>query len=410
MATPTSATHSPQSPAANRRRTWMLRGLILVILLAAAAWAAWYYARGRYFETTDDAYVAGNQVQITPQVAGTVVRIGVDDGDYVEEGQVLVELDRSDADVQLDLAKAQLARTVRQVRGLYSNVNGGMADVAAKQVALDRARADFARRRRLAETGAISSEELAHAREALTTAESALSASKDQLNATRALVDETEVASHPEVQAAAATLRQAYLADVRSTLLAPVSGHVAKRTVQVGSRVQPGTPLMAVVALNEIWVDANFKETQLSEMRIGQPVTLQSDLYGDEVVFRGHIESLGIGTGSAFSVLPAQNATGNWIKIVQRMPVRIAVDADALDAHPLRIGLSMKATVDLHDQDGALLASRPPAEPRYSTAIYDQQLAQADGMIEQIVRQNLAVSGPQAGGGASRAAGGPAPR
>jgi membrane fusion protein (multidrug efflux system) len=264
---------------------------------------------------------------------------------------------------------------------------------------LNRARADYARRQHLAETGAISEEELAHVREALTAAEAELAGSDQQLQTRRALVDDTVVTSHPDVQTAAASLRQAYLGKVRATLVAPVTGYVAMRSVQLGSRVQSGTALMAVVPLEQLWVDANFKETQLDDMRIGQPVALESDFYGSHVSYHGHVESLGVGTGSAFSLLPAQNATGNWIKIVQRLPVRVALDPQELREHPLRVGLSMSASADLHDVSGAVLSAQPRDKPRLSTDVYDHQLADADELVTKIIHANLAGSGAATAGG-----------
>ncbi|HXS03770.1 MAG TPA: HlyD family efflux transporter periplasmic adaptor subunit [Rhodanobacter sp.] len=378
-------------PPPKKSRGFMLRLLGIVVLLAAIGWGLWYFFDGRWYESTDDAYVNGNVVQITPQVPGTVVSIGADDGDLVHAGDVLVKLDPSDADVALAEAKANLALTVRKVRGLYSSVNGAQADVAARKTAVDKARADYNRRVALAKSGAISAEELAHASDALTTAESGLITAQQQYQTSKVLVDDTVVASHPDVQVAAARLRAAYLADARATLLAPVDGYVAKRTVQVGQRVQPGTPLMAVVPLHGVWIDANFKETQLTDMRIGQPVEIESDVYGGSVKYKGKVASLGIGTGSAFSLLPAQNATGNWIKIVQRIPVRVVfTDPAQLDKHPLRLGMSLNVDVGLHDQNGPTLAQQAPTQPAFSTDIYKQQLAAADAAIKQIVHANMA--------------------
>ncbi|WP_027485471.1 HlyD family efflux transporter periplasmic adaptor subunit [Rhodanobacter sp. OR87] len=378
-----SARKNPRGP--------LLRLLAVVVLLAVIGWALWYFLDGRWYEGTDDAYVNGNVVQITPQVPGTVVSIGADDGDLVHAGDVLVRLDPSDADVALAEAKANLANTVRKVRGLYSSVSGARADVAARQTAVDKARADYHRRVALARSGAISAEELAHASDALTSAESALTAAQQQYQTSKVLVDDTVVASHPDVQAASARLRAAFLDDVRATLIAPVDGYVAKRSVQVGQRVQPGAALMAVVPLHGVWVDANFKETQLTDMRIGQPVTIRSDVYGSAVEYKGKVQSLGVGTGSAFSLLPAQNATGNWIKIVQRIPVRIVFDDPAqLDQHPLRIGMSLDVDVSLHDRSGPMLSQRSPSKPAFSTDVYRQQLAKADAAITQIVHANMA--------------------
>ena len=378
-------------PPTKSSRGLLLRVLVVVVVLGIIGWALWYFLEGRWYEGTDDAYVNGNVVQITPQIAGTVVSIGADDGDRVRTGQVLVQFDPSDADVALAEAKANLANTVRKVRGLYSSVNGAQADVAARKVAVDKARADFNRRRDLAKSGAISAEELSHASDELTAAESGLISSQQQYQTSKVLVDDTVVASHPDVQVAAAKLRAAFLDDVRATLVAPVDGYVAKRSVQVGQRVQPGAPLMAVVPLHGVWIDANFKETQLAKMRIGQPVEIDSDVYGSSVKYKGKVESLGVGTGSAFSLLPAQNATGNWIKIVQRIPVRVVfTDPQQLDQRPLRLGMSLKVDVNLHDQSGPTLAQQPPTEPLFSTDIYKQQLAKADVAIAQIIHANMA--------------------
>ena len=386
----TADTPAVQAPPANNRRGFLLRLLLVVIVLAAIAWTAWYFIVGRWYESTDDAYINGNIVQITPRIAGTVVSITADDGDMVQQGEVLVKLDRSDADVGLQRAAANLANTVRRVRGLYSTVTGAQSQVALEKVALQKAQDDYNRRRNLAKTGAISAEELAHARDALTAAQSALATSQQQLQTNKVLVDDTIVASHPDVKAAAAQYRAAYLDDVRTTMVAPVTGYVAKRTVQVGQRVQPGSALMAVVPLHQVWVDANFKETQLTQMRIGQPVELTSDVYGSSVKYKGKIESLGVGTGSAFSLLPAQNATGNWIKIVQRIPVRVVfTDPAQLDKNPLRIGMSMTTDVNLHDQNGPTLAQSARTEPRFSTDVYKDQLADANAQIERIIHENM---------------------
>ena len=379
-----------QAPPANKRRGMLLRLLMAVIVLAAIAWTAWYFLEGRWYESTDDAYINGNIVQITPRIAGTVTSITADDGDFVKQGQVLVTLDKSDADVGLQRAAANLANTVRRVRGLYSTVSGAQAQVAVEKVALQKAQADYNRRRDLARSGAISAEELAHARDALTAAQSALTTSEQQLQTNKVLVDDTAVASHPDVKAAAAQYRAAYLDDVRTVMVAPVTGYVAKRTVQVGQRVQPGAALMAVVPLHGVWADANFKETQLTHMRIGQPVEITSDVYGSSVKYKGRVESLGVGTGSAFSLLPAQNATGNWIKIVQRIPVRVVfTDPAQLDQHPLRIGMSLATEVDLHDQNGPTLAQSARSEPRFSTDVYKDQLADANAQIERVIHDNM---------------------
>ncbi|AZE12275.1 Multidrug efflux system EmrAB-OMF, membrane fusion component EmrA [Pseudomonas chlororaphis subsp. aureofaciens] len=379
-----------------RKRKVMLLGLVALIVLGGLGVFAWYELYGRWNEGTDDAYVNGNVVEITPLVTGTVVSIGADDGDLVHEGQVLINFDPNDAEVGLQSAEANLARTVRQVRGLYSNVDGMRAQVAAQKAEVQKAQDNFNRRRTLASSGAISQEELSHARDDLTSAQNALANAQQQLNTTNALVDDTVVSNHPDVQSAAAQLRQAYLTNARSTLIAPVTGYVAKRTVQLGQRVQPGTALMAVIPLDQLWIDANFKETQLRDMRIGQPVDIEADIYGSEVKYSGTIDSLGAGTGSAFALLPAQNATGNWIKIVQRVPVRIHVNAEELARHPLRVGLSTVVNVDLHDQSGPVLAQQPPQKASFSTNVYDRQLSEADALIARLIHDNSAAIGKTA--------------
>jgi membrane fusion protein (multidrug efflux system) len=381
----------PKDQNPRKRKIWLLVVLILVILGGLGIWG-WYEIYGRWNESTDDAYVNGNVVAITPLVTGTVISIGADDGDLVREGQVLVQFDPSDAEVSLQSAEANLGKTVRQVRGLYSNVDGMKAQLAAQRAEVQKAQDNYNRRKNLAAGGAISQEELSHARDDLTTAQNALNNVQQQLATSSALVDDTVVSSHPDVKAAAAQLRQAYLGNARSTLIAPVTGYVAKRTVQLGQRVQPGTALMAVIPLNQLWIDANFKETQLGKMRIGQPVDIESDLYGSDVKFSGTIDSLGAGTGSAFALLPAQNATGNWIKIVQRVPVRIHINPEQLKEHPLRIGLSTVVSVNLHDQSGPVLAQQPPKKASFSTTIYEEQLADADALITRLIHENSATN------------------
>ena len=395
---PGSASEAPHAPVppkpVNRTRRRALTILALVAVLGFLGWLAWYLLVARWYQGTDDAYVQGNVVAIVPQVAGTVISIDADDGMKVEAGQALVHLDPNDAQVAYDQAVANLAGTVRQVRGLYSTVEAGQAEIAARQVAVAQARADVARRQGLVDSGAVSREELAHARDMLAGSEAALSGSRGTLSRSRALVDATTLSQQPQVQAAAAQLRQAWLNRQRAAIVAPVSGHVAQRQVQLGQRVQPGVTLMTIVPLEQVWVEANFKETQLTRMHIGQPVEVHADLYGDDVGYRGRIASLGLGTGSAFSLLPAQNASGNWIKIVQRVPVRIDLDPAQLARHPLRLGLSMSVDVAIRDQSGPVLAASAPrgAKPLFATRAYGGDMAAADALIASVIRQNLPTS------------------
>ena len=386
---PLPASQSALPPTGNGKRRRALLILLVIILIAGISSMAYYLLVARWQQDTDDAYVQGNVVSITPQTIGTVVAINADDGMRVSAGQVLVQLDPNDAKVALEQAQANLAATVRQVRGLYSSVDSAQADIAAREVALGQARADVARRSGLVASGAVSAEELAHAQTQLKAMEAALAGSRGQLARTHALVDATTVSDQPQVQAAAAQLRQAYLNEQRAAIVAPVDGYVAKRSVQLGQRVQPGATLMAIIPLQQVWVDANFKETQLHNLRLGQPVTLSADMYGDTVEFNGKVASLGLGTGSAFALLPAQNASGNWIKIVQRVPVRITLDPKQLREHPLRLGMSMAVKVNVRDQSLPVLPAAAATQPVLATEAYARQLHDADAMISAINEKNL---------------------
>ena len=369
-----------------------VRWLTLILggfLVIGAAWGVYWDRDLRYSVYTDDAYVSGNVVQITPRISGTVVAIGADNTQFVKAGQTLVRLDPEDAKVTLQESEAQLAKTVRQVRNLFATTSELQANVQVRRTELAKAQSDYTRRARLERSGAISQEELQHADDAVRAAQAALAAAQQQLAANRAWIDGTTIQSNPAVRDAAAAVHAAYLNYARTVLPAPVSGFVARRDVQLGERVNSGTPLMAVVPLDEVWVDANFKESQLDTMRVGQPVTLTSDLYGGGVVFHGRVIGFGAGTGSAFSLLPAQNATGNWIKIVQRVPVRIALDPRELAQHPLQIGLSMKAYVNVRDDVGQRLPQVGGNDRDYSTDVFQSVAAQADQMVQQIIAANV---------------------
>ncbi len=383
----------PATPAANgngkRRRALAI--VLLVFALGGIGYGVYWWMTGRYYEYTDDAYVAGNVVQITPQVAGTVIAVRADDTDYVKAGEVLVQLDRADVKVALEQAEAQLARTVRQVRTLYANDAQLAATVTLRAAELAKAQDDLARRERAAGSGAVSAEDVQHARDAVRTAEAVLAAAREQLAASRALTDNTTVADHPDVKAAAARVHAAFLDYARTEILAPVSGFVAKRNVQVGQRVAPGAPLMAVVPLNDLWVDANYKESQLADVRVGQPVELSSDVYGDDVKYRGTVAGFGAGTGSAFALLPAQNATGNWIKVVQRLPLRIALEPRQLAAHPLQIGLSMRTYVDTHDRSGKRLVETVRRHAGQQTDVFASLDKLAAQRVAEIIAANSAA-------------------
>ncbi|CAI8696308.1 EmrA/EmrK family multidrug efflux transporter periplasmic adaptor subunit [Burkholderia cepacia] len=370
----------------NGKRKRMMTLLVAVIVIAAIAYGLYYFLVARFHEGTDDAYVNGNVVQITPQVTGTVIAVKADDTQTVKAGDPLVVLDPADSQVALQQAEANLAQTVRQVRGLFVNDDQYRAQVALRQSDLSKAEDDLRRRVAVAQTGAVSQEEISHARDAVKAAQASLDGAQQQLASNRALTANTTIASHPNVMAAAAKVRDAYLANARNVLPAPVTGYVAKRSVQVGQRVSPGTPLMSVVPLNAVWVDANFKEVQLKHMRIGQPVELTADIYGSSAVYHGKVVGFSAGTGSAFSLLPAQNATGNWIKVVQRLPVRIELDPKDLDKHPLRIGLSMQVDVDIKDERGNQLVNAPNTV--YETNVFAKYGDEADAEIARVIAEN----------------------
>ena len=374
--------------AKNQVRKRALLGLTTLFLAAGVAYGAYWYLELRHYQNTDDAYVTGDIVPINPRVTGSVTAIMADNTDKVIAGQPLVKLDATDSQLALEQAETQLAETVRNTHKLMVDVGQLQANVQARQVALSQAMSDLTRFSALGRSDAISQQELQHAQDSVKQAQAELSAAQQQLLATQALVLNTPLAQQPAVQHAMQVVKQAWINLQRTTLVSPSNGYVAKRSVQLGSYVTPGTPLMAVIPLHSVWVDANFKETQLQNMRIGQPVTLVSDFYGDDVVYHGSVEGLSAGTGSAFSLLPPQNATGNWIKVVQRLPVRIRLEPKELDQHPLRIGLSMTVTVNTLDRDGNELATSIKQDTHSSTDALHVDMAPIEQRIAAILQQN----------------------
>jgi membrane fusion protein (multidrug efflux system) len=370
----TSESQPTQSPgptqAPGRTRRLGLFGLGAVVVLSGLSYLGYWFFDGRYYQSTDDSYVNGDVVQVTSEIPGTVIALNADDTQLVHAGQSLLELDPADAKIAKANAEADLARAVRQVRGLFAQGKELRAQIDQREQAERTADDDLQRRGGLIADGAISAEELSHARDAVTTTRANVAAARQQLSQTVAQIDGTTIADHPQVLAAAAAVRNAALALHRTELTSPVSGVIAKRSVQVGQRVAAGSPLLAVVPLDDVWVDANFKEGQLERMRAGQPVTVHTDLYGGGVTYHGHVVGIAAGSGNAFALLPSQNASGNWIKIVQRLPVRILLDPKELTAHPLRVGLSTTVRVDLHDTSGPLMtmAVRNVPQPTQQSA------------------------------------------
>jgi membrane fusion protein (multidrug efflux system) len=371
--------------AERRRRGFLLFGA--AILVAGLAYGAWWLFEGRYTESTDDAYVAGNIVAVTSREDATVTALYADNTQAVHRGQLLIEMDPSVAEVNMRAAEANLARAARSVRGTFASADSYSAQLSQAEVALAQAKSDY-QRRRAALAGAVSGEELGHARDAVQAAEAAVNSARGGLAQAQSGISGLDIAHNPDVLAAEAQLRAAALVLAHMKIVAPVDGEIAQRTVQVGQHVNAGAPLMAVVPLSDVWVDANFKEVQLARMRIGQPVKITTDIYGSKVVYHGHVVGLGAGSGSAFAVLPAQNASGNWIKIVQRVPVRIALDPAELKDNPLRVGLSVSADVDVNGQSGPRVAGTAMAGVMRGDTGED-----VGPKVDRLVRKILAANG-----------------
>lgn len=370
-----------------RRRNLVIATLLF--LAVAVGFAAMYFLVWQHEETTDDAYVAGHLVQITPRVGGNVSKVLVDDTAVVKKGDVLVELDDSDYRLAFERAQSELIQAIRQNRQQVAAVSQSRAEVVARRTALAQAQQTYRRLQSLSGTDAVSAEEISHAQTAVKQAEAAVKAVEAAETAARAATgDRAPLLDQPAVRVAVSHIKDAWLSMQRTKIRAPMDGQVAKRVVQVGQQVGAGVPLMALVPMHDLWVDANFKETQLRKMRVGQPVVLESDLYGSKVEYHGKVVGMSAGTGSAFSVLPAQNATGNWIKVVQRVPVRISLDNEDLKKHPLRIGLSMFAHVDTRSQgEGGSVAATPAAEKAAVPELEAVDWAPVNRLIDDLIAQ-----------------------
>jgi membrane fusion protein (multidrug efflux system) len=384
--TDTAASAPPAAPHRNPKlRRRLLLGLAAIVLVGLAIWAVFHFLLARPEEETDDAYVAGDVVAITARDPGTIVALHADNTQSVKAGQPLIDLDPLTADVNLAAAEADLARAVRGTRSDFSRVTESNASVIQAEAQLSAARADYARRQGAAAEGAVSGEDLSHAADQVKVASAALNLARSRRVQAQTTVQGTAVGTNPAVLSAIANYRRAAIVRSHMHVVAPIDGVVAQRQAQVGQQIAAGTPLMAVVPLNRLWVDANFRETQLKDLRIGQRATVVADAYGDDVVYHGRVVGLSAGSGNAFALLPPQNASGNWIKIVQRVPVRIMLDPKELAANPLRIGLSVMATVDTADAKGPRLA-QPAAIP------YRGNVAEADPAIETKIAQIIAAN------------------
>ena len=379
-----------QAPQRNkkRQRKNALMFLTFIFIAIGVGWGVYWYLVLRHYESTDNAYVAGNQVQIQSQVSGSVMTVNVDNTDFVQSGTVLVELDPRDAELALDKAKTELANSVRQTRQHIINSRQLQANIDVKRSELGRLQNDLKRREVLGSSNLIGKEELQHARESVVSAKAALDIAVEQYNANQAIVLNSPIEKQPAVEQAATQVRNAWLALQRTKIVSPVDGYVSRRSVQIGSQITPSTPLMAIVPSSGMWIDANFKETQLADMRIGQPAKVTADFYGKDVVFNGTVVGLDMGTGSAFSLLPAQNASGNWIKVVQRLPVRIALDPAQLEERPLRIGLSTEVTIDTLNKDGKVLSKGMRDAPAYHTSALAVDMSPADKIVTEIINNN----------------------
>ena len=380
--TPTSSNNKSQ------QRKKGLSIFILLLLLISIGSAAYWYFFIKGFEETEDAYVSGNQVMVSAQVAGNISKINVDNMDPVQAGDVLLELDDTNAKLSFEQAKSNLANAVRQVSQLNYTVKQLKSAVRANEITLAQAQGNLNRRVQLVKDGAIDKESFQHAKEAVELAKANLTTSQNQLEANQALLLDGPLSEQPQIQSAVSNFKQAWLNLERTKIRSPIKGYVARRNAQVGQAVSVGGALMAVVTTDQMWLDANFKETQLTHMRIGQPVKIHFDLYGKDKTFDGKVVGIEMGTGSAFSLLPTQNATGNWIKVVQRVPVRIQLDPQQLAENPLRIGLSATVKVDVSDSQGETLRDQAPATTLYSTNVLQYDESAVNNLIESIIRDN----------------------
>jgi membrane fusion protein (multidrug efflux system) len=383
---PTPVPADSEAPNGKRRR--ILTILASVFIVAGIAWlllAVFIFSKR---EKTDDAYVVGNQMRISAQVPGTVVEVLARNTSRVMAGQVLLRLDTTDAQQALLRAEAALAQAVRQVRQQQAETHQYDALVIARTLELHNAEADLARRLPLLAEKAVAEEEVGHAREAVALANAQLEQARQLRFSSGALVDSTTLQDNPAVQQQRAAYEDAWIALHRASIVAPVDGYIAQRSVQLGQHIMPGEHLMTVIPLQDVWLEANFKEQQLRNLRIGQPATITSDQYGGGVVFHGHVIGVQAGTGAAFSVLPPQNASGNWIKVVQRVAVKITLDPKELAEHPLRIGLSMTVKVDTRDRSGMVLASEPVSDVQEGTTAYATDIAAANAAADAIIQHN----------------------
>lgn len=368
-----------------RNRLLILFTLFLVVIGVALALIYIFY--WQYYESTDDAYGSGSMVQVSSVIDGSVVAFYADDTDLVEEGQLLVQLDPTYYKVAYEKALAALSAEVLNIKQLRDSVLVNEADVSLKKIALSKAQYDFNNRAALVGSKAISNEDYTHSQDSLHTAENDLKRAEALLKYSVDALGQTPIEQHPRIEERKNSVREAYYNLKHTAIYAPTTGYVAQRTVNVGQTVGKGRSLMAVIPTDYVWVDANFKETQLKYMRIGQPADVFFDMYGSDVKYKGKVLGIGSGSGSVFSLIPPQNATGNWIKIVQRIPVRIALDAETVKKYPIRLGISANVDVDIRDQDLPILANVPSTKMIAGTKVFDIDMANADKVIQEIMEK-----------------------
>jgi len=377
-------------PAHPKRNRHFLAITLIFISISALIFFLWLFI-WRFAVSTQDAYVNGNQVIVTPKISGFITKVTVDDTQVVEQGRVLVELDQVDTKVALESAINKLAEQVRTVTGLFENVKTLEAQQKMKQVELSFALEEFKHRKNLVEGGGVSKEEFQRSETNFISAYASLIALHHQLRAGKALIANTTIATHPLVESAKDGVKMSWVNLQRCTIRSPVKGVIAMKKAQVGESIEPLSPLMMIAPLDQIWVDANYKETQLRKVRIGQPVRLYSDIYGHGVVYHGKVVGIAAATGSVLSVLPPQNATGNWIKIVQRLPVRVQLDPKELANYPLRLGLSMHVKIDIHSTSGKFFPL-PHCGPDYTTPIFEGEEKGVEALIFEVIEKNMSYT------------------
>lgn len=388
------ASTPPPAVPPKKGRTRALLLCTIVFILIALAWVCYYLLYLQFHESTDDAYANGNMINVNSSISGSVVAFFADDTDLVVEGQLLVSLDCTFYQVMYDKELATLASTVLQVRQLYDTVAVNRAAVENRRVALSKTKFDYDNRLQLVDSKAVSNEEFIHSRDDLTLAETNLKQAEEQLKVSQDAAGNTPLEIHPLIEQQKNNVRQAYYNLRHCFIYAPATGYIAQRTVDVGQWVTPVTNMMAIIPLDYVWVDANYKETQLTYMRVGQPATVWFDLYGSKIKYQGKVLGIASGSGSVFSLIPPQNATGNWIKIVQRLPVRISLDLETVKKYPVRLGISAEVDVDITNQELPMMTEIPHKKAIGTTHVFDLDFEKVDKVIDQVIQDNLKKMSP----------------